>query len=406
MQSMLIIGVIIFVGFVFGELATKLKLPKVTGYLLAGIVLNPGILPLIPQDFVNHTGLITNIALSFITFSVGGTLLLSKLKKLGKGMIYITLFEAEIAFLAVVVVFMLFAPLLLKIGGNSWLVIFLPMSLLIGSLASPTDPTATLAVIHEYKAKGDVSTTIMGVAAFDDALGIINYGLAVTIARTLILHQGFSMYSSVLNPVVMIVGSVILGTVSGFGFNFVTSFMKKETEGAFIVVILALLSLCFGVAKIIGVDELLATMVMGICVVNFNPKRELIFRILERYTEELIFVLFFTISGMHLKFSVLITAYTAIVIFVVFRFLGKFSGTMLGANLAHAPLKVKKYTVGGLLPQGGIVIGLALMMKQIQAFDLISDVIISVIIGATVIHELIGPIVAKYVLRKAGEIGN
>jgi NhaP-type Na+/H+ or K+/H+ antiporter len=405
MQSMLIIGIVVFVGFVFGELATRFRLPKVTGYLMAGIVLNPAILPVIPVDFVNHTGLITNVALSFITFSVGGTLLLARLKKLGKGIIYMTLFEAEFAFLAVVVSFMLLVPFLIRVSGATWLATFLPMSVLIGSLASPTDPTATLAVTHEYKAKGDVSTTIMGIAASDDALGIINYSLAVTIARTLILRQGFSIYSSVLSPVLIILGSVILGMVAGSAFNFLTSFMKKESEGAYIVVIIALLSLCFGIAKIISVDELLSTMVMGIWVVNFNPQRGLIFRMLERYTEELIFVLFFTVSGMHLKFSVLITAYTLIMVFALFRFLGKFSGTLIGAHLANSPSTVKKYTVGGLLPQGGIVIGLALMMKQIPAFDSISDIIISVIIGATVIHELVGPIVAKYALRKAGEIG-
>jgi Kef-type K+ transport system membrane component KefB len=404
MQSMLIIGVIVFVGFIFGELATKVKLPKVTGYILAGIALNPGLLPIIPHNFVNHTDLITNIALSFITFSVGGTLLAARMKKLGKGIVYITFFEAEFAFLAVVVSFMIIAPFLIRIDGVSWVATFLPMSLLIGSLASPTDPTATLAVIHEYKARGDVSTTIMGIAAFDDALGIVNYSLAVAIARVFILHQGFNMYTSVLNPVIVILGSALLGIASGFAFNFVTSLMKKETEGAFIIVILALLMLCFGAATMIGVDELLATMTMGICVVNFNPKRELIFRIIERYTEELIFVLFFTVSGMHLKFSVLATSYALVMIFVVFRFVGKFSGTLIGANLANSPKNVKKYAAGGLLPQGGIVIGLALMMKQIRAFDAISDVIISIIIGATVIHELIGPVVSKYALRKSGEL--
>jgi NhaP-type Na+/H+ or K+/H+ antiporter len=234
MQSMLIIGVIVFVGFVFGELATRVKLPKVTGYIIAGVTLNPGLLPIIPHDFVNHTDLITNIALSFITFSVGGTLLYPKMKQLGKGIAYITFFEAEIAFLAVVVSFMLIAPFFIKIEGVSWIATFLPVGLLIGSLASPTDPTATLAVTHEYKAKGDVSTTIMGIAAFDDALGIVNYSLAVAVARVLIVHEGVNMYSSVLNPVMVIIGSAVLGMVSGFAFNFVTSLMKKETEGAFI----------------------------------------------------------------------------------------------------------------------------------------------------------------------------
>jgi len=406
MNALLIIGVVVSVGFLFGELAARLKLPKVTGYVLAGIALNPGLVSVIPQDFVSHTDFVTNIALSFITFSVGGTLLYPRIKDLGKSISYITFFEAEFAFLAVAIGFMIISPFFTGIESVSWVVTFLPMSLLIGSIASPTDPTATLAVIHEYKAKGDVSTMIMGVAAFDDALGIMNYSLAVAVARVLILQKSINMYTSVFNPLMVIAGSILLGIFFGFMFNRVTSLMKKETEGAFIVVILALLSLCFGVARLIGVDELLSTMVMGIFVVNFNPRRDLIFRILERYTEELIFVLFFTISGMHLKFSVLLSSFMLVLIFVVFRLLGKFSGTLLGAKLSRSSASVKRYTVGGLLPQGGIVVGLALMMKQIRAFDAISDVIISVIIGATVIHELIGPVVSKYALRKAGEISS
>ena len=125
---------------------------------------------------------------------------------------------------------------------------------------------------------------------------------------------------------------------------------------------------------------------------------------LERYTEELIFVLFFTISGMHLKFSALLTSYVLVLLFVVFRTTGKFLGTMAGAQLAQSSAVIKKYVAGGLIPQGGIVIGLALMIKQIQAFDALSDIIISVIVGATIIHELIGPVASKIALRRAGDI--
>jgi Kef-type K+ transport system membrane component KefB len=403
-KSPLLVGIIVFTGFIFGEIAARIKFPKVTGYIFAGILLNPGLFGIVPQNFVVHTELVTNIALSFITFSVGGTLLYSRIRILGKSIFSITVFEAECAFIVVATGFAIFAPLFLHLEYANMLAAYLPISLLLGSLASPTDPSATLAVIHQYKAKGSVSSTIMGVAAFDDALGIINYSIATALALIMIQHSGFSLQSSVLNPLSVIFGAIILGTIFGIIFNFLTYLTKKESEGVLIVLILSVLSLCFGLSKMLGVDELLATMTMGVTVVNFNPSREKIFKILERYTEELIFVLFFTISGMHLQFSVLARSIFLVLLFVMFRAGGKFLGTAVGGAISKSPAIIRKYAAGGLIPQGGIVIGLALILKQNPAFDIISNTIISVIIGATVIHEIIGPIFAKRALHKAGEI--
>lgn len=404
MPAILIIGIVISTGFICGEIATKVKLPKVTGYIIAGVLLNPGLFNFIPKDFTKHTDIVTGIALSFITFSVGGTLLYSHIKKLGKGILYITLFEAEFAFLAVVAGMLVITPLFINYAGATWLTTFIPISLLIGCLASPTDPSATLAVAHEYKAKGKVTSTIMGVAALDDVTGIVNYSIAIAFAQGLVTHQKLWSFLSTPKPLVIIGGAIILGIAFGFIFNIATSFIKKETEGVLIVLVFAILSLCFGTAMLLGVDELLSTMIMGIYVANFNPKRNIIFKILERYTEELIFVLFFTLSSMQLNFSVLFTYIILVIFFVIFRTIGKVFGTMTGATLAESPGKVRKYTAGGLIPQGGIVVGLALLIKQNSVFDNISDIIISIVIGATVIHELIGPVLSKMALKKAGEI--
>jgi Kef-type K+ transport system membrane component KefB len=275
---------------------------------------------------------------------------------------------------------------------------------LIACLASPTDPSATLAVVHEYKAKGKVTSTVLGAAAFDDVLGIINYSIAIALAQALVLHVKLDFSSAVLAPTVDIFGAVVLGAVFGFAFNLLTRAVSRETEGVLIVAVLAMLSLCFGVASLIGVDELLSTMTMGMIVVNYNPLREKVFKILERYTEELIFVLFFTLSGMHLGFATLVQNLPLVLLFVAFRTVGKVLGAMAGAQIGRSPRKVKKYVAGGLIPQGGIVVGLALLMQQNPAFKDISDIVINVIIGATVIHEIAGPIVSKMVIKAAGEI--
>jgi len=403
-NSILIVGIIVSVGFLFGELAQKIKLPKITGYIIAGVLLNPDIVSFIPKSFPEATNPITDIALSFITFSIGGSLLYSKIKKLGKGLILITLFEAEFAFLAIAIGFAFLGPMVIPGNNAHWLQIILPMSLLLGSLGSPTDPSATLAIKQEYKPEGEVSSTMLGVAAFDDVLGIINYSIAVVIAAACATSATFDIGNVVLQPVGIILGSIVLGAIFGVIFNSVTHFITKESEGVLIVVIFGLLTVCFGLSRMIGADALLAIMTLGMIVVNFNKKQDRIFKIMERYVDELIFVLFFTLSGMHLNFSVLFSSSLIVLLFVVFRTLGKFTGTFIGATIAKSSDNIRRYTAGGLIPQGGIVIGLALVIRQNPAFHQISDTIISVVIGATVIHELIGPICAKIALQKAGEI--
>jgi Kef-type K+ transport system membrane component KefB len=404
MSPLFLVGITIFGGFVGGEVARRVRLPKVTGYILAGVLLNPDILGIIPKDFPNHTDVVTNIALSFITFSVGGTLLFSRLRKLGKRILSVTLFEAEAAFLVTSIGIALVAPFLVRGDGSGWLSSYIPIALLMGCLASPTDPSATLAVVHEYRARGEVTSTILGVTALDDVTGIINYSIAIAIAHILVAHERLDLSSAVLAPARGILGAVLLGIAFGFAFNLLTRVLRRETEGALIVAVLAMLSLCFGVATFIRVDELLATMTMGLIVVNYSAMSAKIFKVLERYTEELVFVLFFTLSGMSLDFAVLAQNLLLVLLFVVFRSCGKVAGATVGAALAGAPAKVKKYVAGGLIPQGGIVVGLALLMKQNEAFADMADVVISVIIGATIIHELLGPIVSRAAIRAAGEI--
>ena len=398
------IGIIIGISFLFGELVSLIKLPKITGYIIAGILMNPQLFGKLSKDLSSHANFITNVSLSFITFSIGGSLLYSKIKSLGKGIVYITICEAQFAFIATALGFLAVLPLLLHGAHNTWATTFIPISLVLAALASPTDPTAALAVIHESKAKGNVTTTMLSVAAFDDALGLINYCLVLSIAAMLIKHAEFSFYNSILIPLYQIGSSALLGCAFGFFFNWVTKLMKKETDGALIVVILSLLLLCFGVAHLVGADELLSTMIMGIIVVNFNIKHEKIFTMLERYTEELIFVFFFTLSGMFLDFHVFTKALPFIILFAIFRTIGKFGGTAIGAIIAKSEPAVKKYTAGGLIPSGGIIVGMALMLRQKPDFSHIADMIISVIIGATVLHELLGPVLARISLKKAGEI--
>ncbi|MFA5068623.1 MAG: cation:proton antiporter [Candidatus Omnitrophota bacterium] len=404
MNPVLVIGIIVVVGFIFGELAQKAGLPRVTGFILAGIFLNPDVMTFMPHAAAKAANLIINLALCFITFSIGGTLSLANLKKLGKGILWITILEAQFAFLFVTFGFLALIHLFLKGPGIGWFNTYIPFSILIGCIASPTDPTPALAITHEYNAKGDVTSTILGVSALDDAAGIMNFCIAMVIAATFAMHTNFSLYQSIAVPAGIIAGSVGFGIVFGLCLNAMSVFLDKKSDGALIAALLGILTLCFGVTESLKFDALLATMVMGIVAVNLNPIQQRIFSVLEQSTEELIFLMFFVVSGMQLNFSVIPTALVLIVFFVAFRILGKYAGTLCGAIAAGTSDNVKKYTPAGLIPYGGIVVGLGLLMKQEPAFAGFADIIIAVVIGGTILSEIIGSIFVKLSLKAAGEI--
>ncbi len=404
MQQTLIAAVILLIGFLFGEIAKKVYLPKVTGYIFAGILLKFHFLHIIPEDFLDHTDFITNISLAFITFSVGGTLLYSNFKKLGKAVLTITLFEASFAVFFVIMAFIGINTLFQGFTPAAWIGLTIPLSILLGTFASPTDPATTLAVSHEYRARGDVSSSILGIAAFDDAFGIIIFAVGTSLAQLAVLQSGLNFHSTVLHPLFTIVGGIAIGIGFGLIFNKISSLLRLATKGSIIVLILGMITLCFSLAHLVECDELLATMAMGCVVANFNPHQHEFFEMMEHYIEELIFVLFFTLSGMYFDYHSLASSYIFIILFVLFRCAGKLTGARLGATLAKAPESVRRYTGLGLLPQGGIVIGLALVIKGNPAFAEISDSIINIVIGATIIHELLGPVAVKVGLQKAGEI--
>lgn len=406
MNHMLVVGIILAVGFALGQELEKLRLPKIVGYLLAGLVLNPQICRFVPDNIVEVTSDVANMAIAFIAFAIGGTIVFKDIKKLGKGMLFITVFEAQITFFAITAGFLLIFPFVpgLPSGAEVWLTGFIPAALILGCLGCPTDPTVALAVTHQYKAKGEVTSTMLGVAAFDDVLGIINYSIAIVIAQTLISHQRFSAFSAFGVPVLIITGSVVLGVVMGAVFNFLAGRLKKGSEGVYFVLILSFLALCWGLATFTGAEEILSIMVMGIFIANFNPRPEKIFSMLERYSEELIFLIFFTLSGMHFDLSTSKVALVLLGFFVVFRIAGKFIGTAVGARIAGSSPKVRKYSASGLIPYGGVVIGLALLMQQEPSFKMISGFLVNTVIGATIINEFIGPILVKKALRGAGEL--
>ena len=401
MNIILSVGLLIFTGFIFGELAKKIHLPKISGYILAGILLNPDLLGIMSVKFVEHTDPLLTIALSVITFSIGGTLSRSNLKSAGKTVLFLTLYESLSAFLFVFLFmffsFYFFIPVFQSVS------VILALSLVLASLASPTDPSATLAVIHEYKARGIVSNTVLEIAAFDDIVGIVVYTLAAAFATYFLGKTDIQFPHVFVEMGRNIGGAILVGTVIGFLFNFLIKIFKNESDGSLIVITLGLIMLTYGIADYFKFETLLSTMALGAIVVNLNPLATNIFKLIERYTDELVFVIFFSLSGLHLQLSSLTGSFLIIAIFIVARVLGKFTGIYVGAVQFKTDPKIKKYTAGGLIPQGGIVIGLALLLMKNEVYHSISSLVIGIVIGATLIHEITGPVFSRMSLKKAGE---
>jgi len=402
-NGVLAVGLAILLGYVLGEIVRKIGLPRVSGYIIAGLLLNPKITGFVSPGFVVSMGTATDLSLAILTFAIGGTLALASIRDLGKKILFIAFGEAQLSALLVMVGCLATLPFLLPNEGG-FMTTIAPLSILLGALASPTDPSATLGVVRQYKAKGMVTFSIMASAALDDALGILNYSLAVVVATVLVTHH-LEGIGTILEPLISIGGAVGLGAAAGLTFRFAPKWLKGESDGLQIALLVGLLGVCYGVSSLLDLDQLLATMVMGMTIVNTSRQNERhhIFHLLEESIEPIVFIVFFTISGMLLDLAVLIQYWPVVLVFVLFRSIGKLVGANVGARLGKAARNVQKYAGWGLIPQGGIVIGLALLVQQQEALASISHILLNVIIGATVIHELIGPLVAKIAIMKSGE---
>ena len=402
MTGLLAAGVAILLGYLLGETVRAFGLPRVSGYIIAGLILNPRITGLVTPVFVDSLETTTELSLAILTFAIGGTLAFGPLKELGRKILFIAFGESQLSALLVTAGLLATLPFLLPHEG-SFVQTVAPLAILLGALASPTDPSATLAVVRQYKAKGMVTFSIMASAALDDALGILNYSGGVAIALILITHH-IEGIGTILEPFLSIGGALAVGAVCGLAFRFAPRWLRGESGGLQITLLLGILGICYGVSTLLALDQLLATMAMGVTVVNTKrQERHEVFHLLEESVEPIVFVVFFTVSGMLLDVAVLFRYLPVVLLFVAFRSAGKLTGAYLGAKLGRASTAVRRYTGWGLIPQGGIVIGLALLARQNAALAPISHILLNVIIGATVLHELIGPLTAKLAITKSGE---
>ncbi len=381
----LALAVLLLSGLLFGRAVKHLRLPNVTGYLLAGLVLGPYVVGFLHGEFLESLNVISEMALAFIAFSIGGEFKASYFRRVGATPIVIALFEGLGATLVVTVS--------LVIAGQS-----LPFSLILGAIASATAPAATVLVIKQYKAKGPLTSTLLSVVALDDAVALIAFGFSVALAKSLQQGGGFSA-AALLSPLWEVLLSLLLGAVLGLLFLWPLRFFKKDSNRLCIAVAFVLLGTAL--ADLLGASALLTNMVMGAALVNLCKSAPDIFRIADFITPP-IYMMFFVVSGAELNLSVLPTVGVAGAVYILMRVAGKWLGATAGASVMHAEPVIKKYLGPTLIPQAGVAIGLTLVAQDVVPEH--AAAIRAIVLCGTLIYEIIGPMVAKACLVKAGEI--
>jgi Kef-type K+ transport system membrane component KefB len=399
------IGLLLLCGHFGGKIANFLKAPRVSGYMVTGMLFSPSALGIFTESLMeSELAIITDIALSVIAFSIGGSLVMRKMRKLGGQILWITPLQALAAFFFTTALIAFVFPLLSGRGGSSdsFLEGVFPMALLIGAISAATAPAATLAIVHEYKAKGPLTTILLGVVALDDGLTIFFYAFAIGVAKALMAYEPLSFHSIVVSPGFHIIVALALGGAMGAGVRQLIRFVPRR-EGM-LGVILGAVFLTSGIAISLDASPLLANMVLGFMVVNFVRRSHDLFSVVENI-EEPIFAMFFTLAGAHLDLRAIQTAGWLTLLIIVGRFSGKIIGSRLGAEISHAPKIVKNYLGLGLLPKAGVTVGLVLLARDVLASSEFSGVIVSAVLGSVIINELMAPILVRYAIVKAGEAG-
>lgn len=402
------LSVALFVGLMLSRLAKKVKLPAVTAYLVAGILVGPyclgsfGIegLGFVGKENIDAYRVLSDTALGFIAFSIGNEFRLSQLKKIGKQATLIGILQAVFTTLLVDVAL---------IGLHFIIPDRLPLSaaIILGAIASATAPAATLMVVKQYKSKGPVTDILLPIVAIDDAVGLVLFAVSFGVANALNAGE-ISMIGVLLEPILEVVSSLALGAVMGFIFNFCEKFFHSRSKRlsmsvTFVLLTVALSMIDFHIGEIhIAFSSLLVCMMLGTVFCNICDFSEELMDRIDRWTSPL-FILFFVISGSELELSVFTDVIIVLigVVYIIFRCFGKYFGARISSSLVKCDSNIVKYLGITLFPQAGVALGMALKAKALGPQG---ELIANITLFSVLIYELVGPFLTKVALTKAGEI--
>lgn len=389
-NTALSLGFILLVGLLSAKLIQKIKIPTITAYLLLGILVGPSVLDLVSESILKSSGLISNVVLSFIAFSIGQNFLLKRFRRIRKSVLTISISEVLGAWLVVTLAI--------------WLLLKQPfyIALIFGAIAPATAPAAIVMVTREYKARGTFADTLLGVVAIDDAWGIILFAFGLAIAKSLTGAHGFVINSALfgaLHAAREIIGALALGGLLGWVLSKLSRYITNPSE--LLIYTLGFILLNTGLAIKLGLSVLLASMFLGAVLVNINKTGFKFFDAL-RVIDSPFYLLFFVLAGA--SFDIGIARHLGLLglVYILARLIGKMTGATLGSHVANVESRIKKYIGLGLVPQAGVALGLGLIAKS--TFGDVGDMIFSTIVATTIVYELIGPLCTKYALKKTGEI--
>ncbi len=388
------ISIMLFVGFLLTRITKLIKLPNVTAYIVAGILIGPYCLNLIPSSFVTNTSFLADISLAFIAFSTGEFFRFDTLKKNGGKVVVITVFEALLASILVFAVTYFIMHLTL------------PFSIILGALAAATAPASTMMTIRQTKSKGDFVDTLLQVVALDDVVGLIAYSVAISIAMASI--AGSFSFISIIKPILINLVALIVGGL--FGFLMKLLMPKKRSKDNRLIISIALLFTYCGLCSLVDVSPLLGCMCMSTIYINITNDDKL-FKQLNYFTPPIL-LLFFVRSGVSFDLKALVSSSAIgsvpiIVIGVVYffvRIIGKYGGAYLGALIVKKDKKVRNYLGLALIPQAGVAIGLAAMGARTIGGE-VGAALETIILASSVLYELIGPACAKLSLYLSKSYG-
>ncbi len=395
------LGMLLISGYLFGLIAQKVRLPSITGYIVAGLVLSQSVTGIVRPEMKESLASITEIALGLIALTIGGEFNISKIRRIGWQVVIITWMQAVLAFLLVTGAFI--------IAGLD-----VPYAILLGAIAVATDPATTVIVVRELRARGKFIDYLYGVVALDDAVAVFIFSISFAFAASMLGggNTDTSVWHMVLHVGREIGGSILLGMFAGYILHLLTNRNIRKSE--ILIISIGLIFLSTSIAIVLHLSLIITNMMMGTMLVNLSGKNRRIFTIIEPLTPP-VFALFFIIAGTELHLSVfvqlLVIGWGAL--FLITRFLGKTIGVYISSLMTRAPQNIRKYLGLCLFPQAGVSIGLVLYVQAspvISGSDLyIGDlhiliVLVNIILLNVLINELVGPIVTKYGVKKGADL--
>lgn len=416
MKVLLGLSVALIAGLLMSRITKKLKMPAVTAYLVAGILIGPYCLGFIMKTLglgdigigfasgedVKNLSIVTDVALGFIAFTIGNEFRLTELKTIGKKAVIISFFEALVASLVTNIALIALHFIL----GEERFPLY--AAIVLGAIACATAPAATLMVVKQYKAKGAVTDLLLPIVALDDAIGLMVFAVSFGVAKAM-TEGSIDIISIVAGPIAEIVMSLVLGALMGALFSFMERFFESRSKRLAMSVTFVMLTV--GLAKLpvpffgghtLSFSPLLVCMMMGTVFCNMCDFSEELMEKVDRWSTPVI-VLFFVLSGADLEFDVFADAAVIGIglLYIVSRCIGKYTGAWMGATVTKCEPQVRKYLGVTLFPQAGVALGMCLTAANLGTYGI---TIRNIVLFGVLIYELLGPTMTKIALTKAGDI--